>query len=244
MALEAMSDNPVVDPVFASLASQGLNLHAVFALESLPADVLATLALTDEERGRFRQLILIGNRGRDFWTALQRRGMHGAHPVDQFVAERVAAWMGGPLQGHGWRQVFPGTQPVGLQRLGALAGWHQSSPFWVGVDGAWGSWFAYRAVVLADTQLALTPRRETPSPCDTCADKPCIQACPAGALDSGRAGPLRLQSCLDFRKQPASPCQDRCLARNACPVGADHRYADAQIAYHYLHSMAVIRERY
>lgn len=35
----------------------------------------------------------------------------------------------------------------------------------------------------------------------------------------------RLRAYLDFRKQPASPCQDRCLARNACPVGADHRYA-------------------
>lgn len=241
---EVMSGNAAADPVFAPLAAQGLNLSAVFSLETLPPEVLATLALSDEERGRFRQLILIGHRGRDFWAALQRRGMHGAHPLDQFVTERVAAWMAGPLQGHEWRQLFPGRQQVGLQRLGALAGWHHPSPFWVGVDAEWGSWFAYRAVVLADTKLALTPRRETPSPCDACADQPCINACPAGALVSSRTGPRRLQACLDFRKQRESPCQDRCLARNACPVGADHRYTDEQIAYHYLHSMRVIRERY
>lgn len=122
MATEAMSDNSVVSPMFASLATHGLNLPAVFSLKSLPPEVLATLALTDEERGRFRQLILIGHRGRDFWTAMQRRGMHGAHPVDQFVTERVTVWMDGPLQGHAWRQVFPGPHPVGLAAPGRTVG--------------------------------------------------------------------------------------------------------------------------
>lgn len=244
MVIKAISENSVVDPIFASLAAKGLNLHAVFSLDALPTEVLGTLALTDDERERFHQLILIGHRGRDLWTALQRRGMHGAHPIDQFVTERVTAWMDGPLQGHAWRQVFPGTQAVSLQRLGALAGWHHSSPFWLGVDAAWGSWFAYRAVILADTSLALTPRRERPPPCATCIDKPCIAACPAGALTSERTGSGQLQTCLDFRKQPDSPCQDRCLARNACPVGAEHRYADEQVAYHYLQSMPMIRARY
>jgi epoxyqueuosine reductase len=241
---ESMSGNAGVDPVFAPLTAVGLNLHAVFSLASLPPEVLSTLALTDDERGRFQQLILIGHRGRDLWNTLQKRGMQGTHPIDQFATECVATWMAGPLQGHAWRQVFPGTHPVGLQRLGSLAGWHQPSPFWVGVDAEWGSWFAYRAVVLADTHLALTPRRELPSPCDACTDKPCIKACPAGALASERTGAWRLQTCLDFRKQPASPCQDRCLARNACPVGAEHRYADEQVAYHYLQSMPMIRARY
>lgn len=244
MVDESMSKKPAVDPVFASLAAQGLNLHAVFSLASLPPEVLDTLALTDDERERFRQLILIGHRGRDLWNTLQKRGMHGEHPIDEFVTECVAAWMTGPLQGHAWCQVFPGAHPVGLQRLGALAGWHHPSPFWVGVDAEWGSWFAYRAVVLADTQLALTPRRELPSPCDSCADKPCIAACPAGALASERTGSWRLQTCLDFRKRPQSPCEDRCLARNACPVGAEHRYAEEQVAYHYRQSMPVIRKRY
>lgn len=244
MVNDVLQDTAGVDPVFAHLTSVGLNLHAVFSLASLPPEVLSTLALTNDERGQFHQLILIGHRGRDLWTTLQKRGMHGVHPIDQFATERVAAWMEGPLQGHTWRQVFPGMHPVGLQRLGALAGWHHSSPFWVGVDAEWGSWFAYRAVVLADTNLALTPRREFPSPCDTCTDKPCIEACPAGALASERTGAWRLQTCLDFRKQPASPCQDRCLARNACPVGAEHRYTQEQVAYHYLQSMPMIRARY
>jgi hypothetical protein len=236
-------DPSTTESLFADLDAQGLNLHAVFALESLPAEVLATLALRGTEQERFRQLILVGHRGRDFWRALQSRGMHGAHPVDQFVTECIAAWMNGPLRGAAWRQVFPGPQTVGLQRLGSLAGWHQASPFWVGVNSAWGSWFAYRAVVLTDTALPTTTRLEAPSPCNSCQDKPCIRACPAGALASAQTGAWQLQTCLDFRKQAHSPCQDRCLARNACPVGPEQRYSDEQIAYHYLHSMRAIRER-
>lgn len=237
-----MSDHPAPPAAFAFLQAQGLNLCAVFSLASLPQEVQESLATTDEERRPFRQLILIGHQGVEFWAALQRRGLHGAHPVDQFVTEQVAAWMSGPLQGPRWRQVFPGTHPVGLQRLGALAGWHHASPFGVGVDAEWGSWFAYRAVLLADTGFAPTPRREVPSPCGRCVDRPCVRACPAAALGSDRTPSQRLLACVDFRKQAQSPCQDRCLARNACPAGAKHRYSHAQTAYHYLQSMRAIRE--
>ena len=230
--------------VFVPLTAQGLSLHAVLDLAGLPADVQASLALTPQERARYRQLILIGHQGRGFWQALQARGWHGSDPVDTFVGECIQAWMNGPLAGHAWVQVFPGPRPVGLQRLGELAGWHHPSPFWVGVDAEWGSWFAYRAVVLADTSLPVMPRRKTTSPCLSCSGKPCVSACPAGALASEQTGAWRLQACLDYRKQPGTACLDRCKARNACPVGESHRYSDEQIAYHYLHSMRAIREWY
>jgi len=226
------------DP-FAPLAEQGLTLHAVMDLLALPADIRASLGLTAGEPTPYRQLILIGHQGRTFWAALQRRGLHGSDPVDAFVAECVRDWMSGPLTGHAWALVFPGTQPVGLQRLGELAGWHQGSPFRVGVDAEWGSWFAYRAVVLADTALPLTPRRALPSPCLSCTEQPCVTACPAGAL--ARGGEFGLLACIAHRLQPESACQDRCLARNACPVGAVHRYSAAQTAYHYLQSLPAIR---
>ena len=235
--------------VFAPLTAQGLSLHAVLDLASLPADVQASLALTPQERARYRQLILIGHQGRGFWQALQARGWHGSDPVDTFVGECIQAWMNGPLAGHAWVQVFPGPRPVGLQRLGELAGWHHPSPFWVGVDAEWGSWFAYRAVVLADTVLPLTPRRALPSPCLDCSGQPCVAACPAQALspigaqgvDTRPPAAAGLRACVEYRLQPGSVCQDRCLARTACPVGAVHRYDDPQVAYHYLQSLPAIR---
>lgn len=233
-----------VPPVFAPLAAQGLNLHMVFDLPSLPAEVRAGLEVSESELARYRQLILIGHLGRDFWTAAKQRGLHGSHPLDQHVSECVTRWMAHSLPGQAWHQVFPGPAPVGLQRLGDLAGWHHPSPFWVGVDAEWGSWFAYRAVVLVDADLPVTPRRDTQSPCDRCVDKPCVSACPADALASEKTGAWRVQACLDERKRPGTACLDRCLARNACPIGEPYRYTDEQIAYHYLHSMRCIRERY
>jgi len=227
--------------LFAPLRAQGLHLHAVFNLADLPADVIDTLGLDEQARDQYTQLILLGHLGRDFWQALQARGMHGSTPVDTFATECAERWMASSLPGHRWRLVFPGDQPVGLQRLGQLAGWHKASPFWVGVDAEWGSWFAYRAVLLTDTQLPVTPRRELASPCASCTGQPCVSACPAGALATEASGPWRLRACLDYRLQPGSACLDRCLARNACPVGEPFRYRDEQIAYHYLHSMHAIR---
>ena len=235
------TSRPGDDDLFASLSAQGIQLHTVFNLADLPADVSDTLALDAAARDRYTQLILLGHLGRAFWDALRERGLHGSDPVDAFAGECAARWMATALPGHAWRQVFPGPQAVGLQRLGQLAGWHQASPFWVGVDAEWGSWFAYRAVLLTDTQLPVTPQRQVGSACGACAARTCVSACPAGALASEQTGPWRLKACLDFRKRPDSPCLDRCLARNACPVGQPYRYSEEQTAYHYLHSMRAIR---
>ena len=176
----------------------------------------------------------------------QPEGRGAAHQVAAVALRHLGLAGLDLLAGNLPRQFLQADLAVAMhqhdQRLGALAGWHHASPFWVGVDADLGSWFAYRAVLLLDTALPVTPRREAGSPCAGCVDKPCISACPAGALASEQTGGWRLHACLDWRKQPGSSCLDRCLARNACPVGERYRYADQQIAYHYLHSMRHIRE--
>ena len=220
---------------FADLNAQGLNLQAVFNLADLPADVQAALPV--DAAGPYRQLLLIGHLGGLLWQQLALAGMEGEHPIDAFTRTHVAAWLAHTQPGVRHCFVYPGPTAVGLQRLGQLAGWHHASPFMVGVHAAWGSWFAYRAVVLADTTLAPTPPVESPSPCDACPGRICVGQCPAGALDGG----FNLKACLSYRHQPNSACRDRCLARNSCPVGAEYRYSDAQISYHYGQSMAATR---
>lgn len=220
---------------FADLDAQGLNLQAVFNWEQLPADILATLPADDV--ATYRQLILIGHRGGLLWQQVNRAGMAGDNPIDTFSRAQVTAWLERHHAGIRFRFVYPGPSPVGLQRLGTLAGWHHPSPFMVGIHAQWGSWFAYRSVVLADTTLSSTHAPTTPSPCDQCASHVCISQCPAGALN----GSFNLAACMAYRSSPASACEDRCAARNSCPVGADHRYSDAQIRFHYGQSMKVIR---
>ena len=222
------------DSPFANLDAQGLNLHAVFNLADLPADILSALpAIT----GVWRQLILVGNVGGTLWRQMGLTGMDSTDPIDRFTRTQLTAWLAHHCPSGRFHFIYPGPTALGLQRLGTLAGWHHPSPFMVGIDSQWGSWFAYRAVVLADTDLAPTPRRIGASPCDLCTTRVCVDACPAGALTDG----FNLKACMAYRHSPGSVCQDKCVARNTCPVGADHRYSDAQISYHYGQSMAIIQ---
>ena len=81
-----------------------------------------------------------------------------------------------------------------------------------------GLWHAYRAALLIGTRLDLPPRDGRPSPCDTCADRPCLTACPAGAFAPGA---YDVSACVRHLQGPAGDaCLDAgCLARDACPVG-------------------------
>jgi hypothetical protein len=218
---------------FSALNAAGLNLQAVFDLAALPAEMRAQL----DPANRYRQLILIGHGGRALWERVEAAGLRSEHPIDDFTTATVEVWFAAQLPGVLHGLVYPGDGPVGLQALGRLAGWHHESPFRVGVNAAWGSWFAYRAVVLADTDLPVTAPMSGASPCVSCPDQPCVTACPAGALD---AREFSLQKCIAYRKQPDSRCRITCVARTSCPVRPEHRYDDAQIAHSYSRSMAMI----
>jgi hypothetical protein len=218
---------------FSALNAAGLNLQAVFDLAALPAEMRALL----DPANRYRQLILIGHGGRTLWEQVKAAGLASAHPIDEFTTATVEAWFAAQLSEVSHELIYPGDGPVGLQALGRLAGWHHESPFRVGVNAEWGSWFAYRAVALADTDLPVTAPMSGASPCVSCPGLPCVTACPAGALDERE---FSLQKCIAYRKQPDSRCRITCVARTSCPVRPEHRYDDAQIAHSYSRSMAMI----
>lgn len=230
-----MSDFQVFDP--APLDAAGLNLQAIFEIADLPPAIAAQL----EGAGNFRQLLLIGHGGRRLWDAVQASGIASADPIDDFTVATIEGWFAEQLPGCDHAIVYPGSRNVGLQALGQLAGWHHASPFMVGINARWGSWYAYRAVVLAAT--AFQPQREAAgvSPCAVCVSRACVGACPGEALN----GPaLALEKCIAWRKQPASSCRASCLARLACPVGREHRYAAEQLRHSYGISLRMIEARY
>lgn len=251
----------------------GLNLQAVFDLERLPAPLAADLRARFDPARRYRQLILIGHAGRTLWSALQAEGASGPatdDPIDDFSVRTVERWLAEQFAGeeteatrapeeagrkeeHGaggeadaadaaprHAIIYPGEHAVGLQALGKLAGWHRPSPLMIGIDERWGTWFAYRVALLADTDLEPTAPVRGASPCARCAERFCAAACPAGALDGAA---FALDKCVAWRKRPDSPCRTTCLARLACPVGAEHRYEEAQIRHTYSRSLQAI-ERY
>lgn len=225
-------------PLKPFLDDAGLNRQHVFDLSRLPAEVLAPLSASPHER----QLILFAHAGRRLWSRVQDEGIVSAHPIDDYSVGKVERWFAQALPRARYRFVYPrGLRPgqhVGLQTLGALAGWHHASPFMVGIDSTWGSWFAYRAAVLADTDLPASPTVDHGHPCESCRSKACIDACPAHALD---AGTLDMHKCREQRLLDGSPCALTCLARQACPVGIEHRYDDSQIRHSCAGSLRVLR---
>jgi epoxyqueuosine reductase len=219
------------------LNAAGLNRQHVFDLADLPAEMLSSLAPSDGER----QLILLGHGGKDLWQCVKATGIGGENPIDDHCIRSVERWFTEQLPENHFRLLYPGEQALGLQQLGQLAGWHHPSPFMIGVDAEWGSWFAYRAVIVADTNFRPSPRREGNSPCTSCHDKPCINTCPAGALTGGR---FALNTCVAYRKRADSACRETCLARLACPVGSEHRYDDAQLSHTYSISLRMIERNF
>jgi epoxyqueuosine reductase len=222
----------------AVLDRYGLNRHAVFDLADLPGDIVGGIA---GGKADYRQLILIGHGGKALWEAVTKSGSGGADPIDDFTVRTIRLWMSEFQPDNRYAILYPGSDTIDLQRLGALAGWHNASPFMVGIDAEWGTWYAYRAVVLADTRFVPSALVDRSSPCAACQTRPCIAACPASAMADGE---FSLQKCVAWRQQADSPCAFNCLARVACPVGSKHRYCTEQLAHTYSISLQSIREYY
>lgn len=213
-------------------------MHAVFDLAALPAELTGGLPAV-EDRPPVTRLLLVGHGGRDLWSAVQAAKPRGSDPIDDYSVATVDRWFRASFPQHHYHLLYPGAGGVALQRLGRLAGWHHPSPLMVGINDRWGTWFAYRVALVTDAPLAPTARQDGDPPCERCADKPCIVACPADAM---AAGSLALERCVEFRLRPQSPCATSCPARLGCPVGAAHRYEPAQIRHTYTISLQAIAQ--
>lgn len=210
----------------AALDRAGFQLQAVLAVADLPAEWGAGL-------GDYRQLILFGHRGQRLWEAVAAAGGGGPDPIDDYTRHTVDAWLADHLPGVRHTLLYPALPGVPLPAvnfagLGEWLGWQRPSPLGLGIHPDWGTWFAYRAAVLADSVLPLSVRVVPTRPCDRCSGKPCVSACPAGAVsESGFKG----RDCASWRLAPESRCAGDCAARRACPVGPAHRYGDEQMRH-------------
>lgn len=228
--------NVFADP---GLDRAGLNLQAVMGEDRLTASLLADFAQAGISLQQPASLILFGNGGPGFWRAFDRNRPAGEHPVDTFSCQVVGEFMARRFPGVVFHVLYPGPRVVPLQALGERVGWHHESPLRIGINDTWGLWYAYRALILVEAVLPSSPPVQSVSPCITCHDRPCMSACPPRALEPGV---LRLARCIDFRLLQESVCHRQCLARWACPVAPEQRYDEAQVHYHYGHSLPHLRQ--
>ena len=111
------------------------------------------------------------------------------------------------------------------------AGPARESPLGLLIHPDHGLWQAYRGALLFAEALALPVADARPRPCEACADKPCLAACPVGAFDGAR---YDVAACAGHLATSAgADCLSRgCLARRACPVGRALAQEPDQAAFH------------
>jgi hypothetical protein len=114
----------------------------------------------------------------------------------------------------------------------ALAsGQFHTSPVTLLVHPRMGLWTSFRGAISFNIELT---GGLAENPCDSCATKPCLTACPPRALT---ADGYDLPACHDFLDQDAGQtCLNRgCLVRAACPLSQSYGRLAAQSAHHMRH---------
>jgi hypothetical protein len=114
--------------------------------------------------------------------------------------------------------VFDGPPYHPFQRWALRVGGFSPSPMGLLAHERFGPWLALRAAFLTSDAMGETGPRPGDGPCPSCAARPCMAACPAGALGPGGYDVPRCLAHLEAT--PDAACHSGCLARRACPVGS------------------------
>ena len=95
----------------------------------------------------------------------------------------------------------------------------------------YGTWHAYRGALAFGEKLELPEAPAFANPCKSCAEKPCLSACPVKAFD-GKG--YDVAACADHVRSPdGRACLEMgCLARHACPVGREYAYLPDHAKFH------------
>ena len=126
--------------------------------------------------------------------------------------------------------LFPFGSPVRPFFTWALrSGRAWSSPVLLLVHDRAGLLVSYRGALHVPDRLTLPPA--APKPCDTCADKPCLTACPVSALNGDGYDLPACHAYLDTASG-ADCMTEGCAVRRACPVSQSYGRMAAQSAYH------------
>jgi epoxyqueuosine reductase len=204
-----------------------VTLEARAAAEGLRVVGIAPLLPADGLPARFRSVLLLAPDEPGFWerfSASPEANDGRPDPMDRWsrrVVGRLACAAGGkamlPFAGPPWR-------PFIAWALRAGTAW--ASPVTLLVDGTAGLWASFRGGIALREEAPAAPARARP--CETCS-RPCLTACPVGALT---AVGYDVAACHPHLDRPEGrDCLQGCLVRRACPVGAARR-PPPQSAFH------------
>lgn len=176
-------------------------------------------------------LVLLGPAEPGFWQLISESPEYaGPDPVDRW-SQRV---IGGLAEDLGAQALFPfGGPPYQPFVTWALAtGRVWQSPVSLMVHDVAGLFLSFRGALAFDAHIALPPTPKAP-PCEGCA-RPCLTACPAGALT---AEGYDLAACHAYLDQPEGrDCMTQgCAVRRSCPTSQSYGRLARQSAHHMRH---------
>jgi epoxyqueuosine reductase len=176
-----------------------------------------------------RTLVMLGPAEPGYWAHLTAQPEWGdaPDPVDRWsrrVIGGMACDLGGkayfPFGGPPWRPFIAWAKRTGRA-------W--ASPVTILVHDSAGLMVSYRGAIGLRERLDLPATG--PRPCETCAEQPCLTACPVGALTGVGYDVPACHGYLDT--PPGQDClSEGCAVRRACPVSQAYGRVAEQSAYH------------
>ena len=184
-------------------------------------------AAADRVPGDTKFVILVGNAGPDMFRRFARER--------DIASEKIDDWTRGVMEGLASdlsaQVVFPFDKPpLPFLTWARRAGAGHVSPLGLNIHPTYGLWHAFRAALLFPVAFDLPMQSAGAHPCETCADKPCLTACPVNAFDGTT---YNVAACASHIGSPeGKDCMTGgCLARRACPVGTGFTYPPVQAQF-------------
>lgn len=176
-------------------------------------------------------VIMLGSAGGSFWPVFRAspEATSITHPLDTWtrrIVEELAEELGATA-------LFPfgGPPYLPFQRWAKRAEPVHESPLGLLIHPTFGLWHAYRAALAFAEAIPLPEVETAASPCQTCANRPCLSSCPVGAFAEGSYDVPR---CIAHINESAGArcIALACFARRACPVGREYAYGPEQARFH------------
>jgi ferredoxin len=178
--------------------------------------------------GNARFVVLIGNAGPSMFRRFARERDVSETLLDDWTKSVID-----PLADDlGAQAVYPFDTPaLPFLTWARRGGAGYVSPLGLNIHPVFGLWHAYRAALLFPVVFDFASRTLSPSPCDSCAGRPCLSACPVSAFDGQT---YEVAACGQFLATSfGQTCmQGGCQARLACPIGQTSRYEPKQMQFH------------
>ena len=172
---------------------------------------------------------LDGERGWRMFAASREACDGAADPLDRW-SRRVLDALGDRFDARAFYP-FAGPPYWPFQRWAMRADGSHVSPLGLTIHAERGLWGSFRGALGFAQAVGAPLVEQRASPCESCAARPCLTACPVGAFSSTG---YDTAVCAAYLRTPAGgDCLSLgCKARRACPVGAKNLPSPERARFH------------